>query len=395
TGTHAYATSRASAVTAGPFTVTGVTPPTLIEGGAFSGTVALLDSGNPLAVPKDYIATIDFGDNTAPVQGTLVNQGNGVFTVSSAGGHVYAEEGVYTVTVSVVTIATGDFNQSSSTLTVTDAPLTPAQTPQLFGFAGTAVSGAVASFTEYANAPLSDFTASIDWGDNQTTQGTVTLGPQGTFLVTGDHLYTVVGNYPINVTVHDVGGSTGVVTGAAAIGDPQISSTSNPITAVERRPFSGVLATFTEPNTFATAGEFAATIDWGDNTPKTAGVVTGSNGSFTVSGTHTFNTASLSTPVTVTVVHTLGGSTTSSTGLAHVLALLDRPGRPLRGGHGQHGQLRVRRDQQERHPHGSDADPPDGRQPRRRPAGDQHRLPGRQGVGQWRVRRHPPHRRTD
>ena len=47
------------------------------------------------------------------------------------------------------------------------------------------------------------------------------------------------------------------------------------------------IASFTDSNTTDSACGFTATIDWGDGTPS-AGTVTGSNGSFAVSGGHTY-----------------------------------------------------------------------------------------------------------
>jgi hypothetical protein len=48
-----------------------------------------------------------------------------------------------------------------------------------------------------------------------------------------------------------------------------------------------VVATFTDTDTITAAADLAATINWGDGA-TTAGTVTGSNGSFSVSGTHTY-----------------------------------------------------------------------------------------------------------
>ncbi|MBI3769773.1 MAG: hypothetical protein HY271_14975 [Deltaproteobacteria bacterium] len=48
------------------------------------------------------------------------------------------------------------------------------------------------------------------------------------------------------------------------------------------------VATFTHGNTGLTASNFTATIDWGDGTTASTGIVAGSNGSFTVIGDHTF-----------------------------------------------------------------------------------------------------------
>ncbi|HEX6489428.1 MAG TPA: S53 family peptidase [Candidatus Dormibacteraeota bacterium] len=56
----------------------------------------------------------------------------------------------------------------------------------------------------------------------------------------------------------------------------------------EGQSFTGGVATFTDKRTADQASEFAATIDWGDGTTS-AGTVTGGNGSFTVSGAHSWS----------------------------------------------------------------------------------------------------------
>jgi Bacterial Ig-like domain (group 3) len=68
------------------------------------------------------------------------------------------------------------------------------------------------------------------------------------------------------------------------------------IAATAGKPFSGTVFTFT--NTYSgkvgaesPATDFTATISWGDGTADSAGVVSGSGTSFTVTGSHTYATA--------------------------------------------------------------------------------------------------------
>jgi hypothetical protein len=58
--------------------------------------------------------------------------------------------------------------------------------------------------------------------------------------------------------------------------------------------FSGTIATFTDTDTFNVAGDFAASIDWGDGT-TTSGTVSGSNGLLKVNGSHTYTQTALET----------------------------------------------------------------------------------------------------
>lgn len=85
--------------------------------------------------------------------------------------------------------------------------------------------------------------------------------------------------------------------------DPHVSATGQSLTATEGQSFSGTVATFTDPDTNATAGEYSATINWGDGSSASTGTITGSGGSFVVSGSHTYNDEGSHT-ATVTITDT-------------------------------------------------------------------------------------------
>ncbi|HEX9099755.1 MAG TPA: Ig-like domain-containing protein [Candidatus Dormibacteraeota bacterium] len=73
------------------------------------------------------------------------------------------------------------------------------------------------------------------------------------------------------------------------ITEKQITAQGTTFNATEGLPFSGKVATFTDPDTNATNAEYSATIDWGDGSAPSAGTISGPiGGSFTVSGTHTY-----------------------------------------------------------------------------------------------------------
>jgi hypothetical protein len=71
--------------------------------------------------------------------------------------------------------------------------------------------------------------------------------------------------------------------------------------------FSGVVASYTDGTTTATASDFTASIVWGDGT-KTSGTVAGASGSFTVSGIHTYAKAGTFT-ISVTLHDTVDNAT--------------------------------------------------------------------------------------
>ena len=67
------------------------------------------------------------------------------------------------------------------------------------------------------------------------------------------------------------------------------------------------VATFTDNNTSAPAGSFAASVDWGDGSTPTAGTITGSAGTFSVTGTHAYSSHGTYT-VGVSISSVGGGS---------------------------------------------------------------------------------------
>ena len=75
--------------------------------------------------------------------------------------------------------------------------------------------------------------------------------------------------------------------------------------------FNGTVATFVDTNHSTLASGFTATINWGDSTTST-GTVTGSNGAFTVSGSHTYS-AYGNYAILVKIAMVLPGTATAST----------------------------------------------------------------------------------
>jgi hypothetical protein len=71
----------------------------------------------------------------------------------------------------------------------------------------------LATFTNgVANSPTGNFTASINWGDNSVSSGSITTNLAGRKEVRGSHTYTNSGQYPVYVTIQSaLGASTSVV----------------------------------------------------------------------------------------------------------------------------------------------------------------------------------------
>jgi PKD domain-containing protein len=128
--------------------------------------------------------------------------------------HTFAEEGTHTGHV-VVTDPTGLSTTLPFSVSVADAPLslscaTPPVSLQAFN-------GTVADLHDgNPSAPLSDFTAKIDWGDGSTSSGTVS-GSGGDYTISGAHTFASTGYYDVNVHVDDEGGSSADTASACTV----------------------------------------------------------------------------------------------------------------------------------------------------------------------------------
>jgi uncharacterized repeat protein (TIGR03803 family) len=288
----------------GPISLTPATLSNLTEGITSTMTVAQVSGG---AAP--YSVSIDWGDGTTSTS-TALSSG------PVAGTHAWSEETSpalpYTVTVTV----TDGISQTATvrdTATVADAALSAGPAVTIVGMEEALFSGTVATFRD-ANpgAPLSDFTATINWGDGAISAGTVS--GSGPFTVTGSHTYLEGGSYSTFVTLQDVGGSTLTVSGMATISDYALYLAG--VTDDVISPFSGTVAYLSDDDPTATISEYKITIDWGDGT-STGGIASGTSQPFTISGSHTYAATGVYT-VTVSV-RDEGGATATTTSTLNVI----------------------------------------------------------------------------
>jgi hypothetical protein len=269
----------------------------------------------------DYTATVNWGDGTtttiAALNGAFGNAGQivadpgGGFDVLSS--HTYSQIGNYTVSVDVRAGATFP------------PPVVLPFRPTGFDLPSFHLTSADASAT------AKDFTATVAWGDgssNTSSDGSdsvsITTDPNGGFDVTGSHVYDNPATASPLLTITGPGvefsGNTTLTTASNInVSAPQQMFVAEvaPLTAGALTPPNAVvnqnIATFqnvilyhfTQDN--AKAGDFSATVDWGDNSSNntsdgsgTLSVAADPNGGFDVIGSHAYAAVG-NYPITVSV----------------------------------------------------------------------------------------------
>jgi len=331
-GSHTYADEGSFTVTVtindnapGTGTATATDTATIAEADALSGTPVTFSAaaGTPFTgvvgnftdtlpgnVAGDFTASINWGD--ASTSAGTVSGGSGAFHVS--GTHTYAGTGTFTVTVTLSDDAPGTATATVMSTAHVGTTALSVVTVNISTQEHVAFNGTVATFTDSdtTKTPAS-FTSIVNWGDGTTTPGTIT-GGAGSFTVTGLHTYADEGRFTLGVTVNEnpPGSSTAASTATATVSEADsLSGTPIVFSAIPASSFNGVVANFSDTDTGNPAGDFIATISWGDSTPATAGTVTGGGGTFHVSGTHTY--AAVGTySVTVTLSDDAPGTATAT-----------------------------------------------------------------------------------
>jgi hypothetical protein len=188
--------------------------------------------------------------------------------------------------------------------------------PNLSGTEGFPLVAQVATFSStdvQGNNPQ----ATIAWGDGHTSVGTVV--PDGAnFAVDGMNTYAVPGTYPVIVAVTGTRNSSASGQGQAMIAAILPLATGTTITPTAGQPFTGVVASFTDPYPSLTAADYRATIVWG-NSVTSIGTITPNGSAFNVTGTNTYATAGMDT-ITITVIRTIDNQMATATSSATVVA---------------------------------------------------------------------------
>jgi hypothetical protein len=281
-GTLGDTSEFSASVNAALASASGTVSATATEAIPFTEVVATFTVGAPVSAAAGFTALIAWGDGSSSL-GTILSTAVGFGVLGS---HSYPEEGSDPVTVTVLDGAS-DSATASGTIAVADARLTAI--PKTVNFTE-ATTGAqvVASFVDPdARAFSGQFTATISWGDGTPSSPGTVVADGSSFDVNGTHAYASRGSYPITVTINDLATST-IANSTAVVSPPALIGTPRGISVFGNLSFSGVVATFTDPDPRTNPAGYQATVYWPDN--GTTSVVTPTGGNpFKVSGSHVFS----------------------------------------------------------------------------------------------------------
>jgi uncharacterized delta-60 repeat protein len=194
--------------------------------------------------------------------------------------------------------------------------------PVVTGLSGTVVAetpfdGAVASFTDPDPAGTADdYTATIDWGDGQSSAGTIAPTGFGGFEVSGTHTYAAEGVYHPAVTISDADTITPTTaTATITVSAPTLQKLN--VTPADPTVAEGLTQQFTVTGSFSDGSQQdeTNTVAWSSDTPAVATISSSGGLASAVSTGTTRITAALagiSGATTLTVVNAAAIATNAS-----------------------------------------------------------------------------------
>jgi hypothetical protein len=226
---------------------------------AVEGTPAAFALGqfDDQGADAQWQVVIDWGDGSPAQSFTAAQAGDlGALT------HTYAQDGTYTVRVTVAdgagAVGSGIFAAEVANV----APMVGVPLNQV-ALEGVAASIALGRFDD--PGADADWQVAIDWGDGAVQP--LTMGQAGNLGALA-HTYVRDGTYVVRVTVADDDGATGAATFAIDVANvaPVVLAPASQ-RGTEGMPLAVALGRFEDPGAEA---DWRAVIDWGDGTPAQA-----------------------------------------------------------------------------------------------------------------------------
>jgi N-acetylneuraminic acid mutarotase len=175
-----------------------------------------------------------------------------------------AEEGSAIIAVAQPTGETS----AAQPLPIGDAPLTATGQSVSGSEGGSTGTVTVATFTDLGGPEaVGDYSATINWGDQASSTGTIVANADGSFSVQGSHTYADEGSYNVQVNLTDDGGATASASSTGSVSDvlpmAAIGGTTDGFHGVQGQVRTFILSA-TDPSPVDTAAGFTYQVNWGD-----------------------------------------------------------------------------------------------------------------------------------
>ena len=255
----------------------------------FIQTIADFQVSDVQGTLPDYLATVSWGDKTTLTTAQIAP--NGVNHFSVIGDHLYARPGQYSVQVTILGAASSSA-AGTGTAIINVAPLNLHPTTISATAGVPLINGTVATFNDsYVGLGVSDYQSTIQWGDGHVTAGIIVPQSPSGFVVQGNNTYSAPGSQLVGVTVtRKIDGGTQSIFTPATVFAPEIAGTGTVISSVIGSTFIVKVASFSDTTPPSSLGSYAATIDWGDKSPISAGTpAPNAAGGVDVSGSHSYS----------------------------------------------------------------------------------------------------------
>jgi hypothetical protein len=266
--------------------------------------------------------TVTWADPAAIVYGTALSSTQlnatadlpGTFTYTPAGGTVLGA-GTRTLSVLFTPTDTTDYTTATATtqLTVAQALLTVTanDAARSYGVADPSFTATLTGFSNGQTPASSGITGSPSLSTTATA-----ASPPGSYAISAGLGSLASANYAF-----------AFVNGTLTVTAAPLTATGVNFLAPAGGPYSGPVATFANPDPVAGTASYTATITWGDGSSSAGVISDNGNGTFSVTGTHTY-TNPASYAVGVLLVHNQGFTTPATTASTATVVSLATPVQP-------------------------------------------------------------------
>jgi hypothetical protein len=282
-----------------------------LSDGAFTPSAAtsypaLTTSSSVALNPYSQLQVTSTTNPDGSISGTFSGQYDGSSTSSRSGSETITDQqgaGLYTLSYAIDVSTgqvTGSFDITPAGVALgygpPNAPLV--STPNGLTATSTNNSGSNPTFSgilaTFADTGGQGDTATINWGDGTTSNGTIIADPTfpGKYDVVGTHTFAAgqIGDtHTVNVSINGANGTSTFQTTITNAIAPLDATTGSVQVQAGTAITNAALGTFVDTGGADATSSYTATIDWGDGSQSSQGTVSFDGQKFIVQGSHTYS----------------------------------------------------------------------------------------------------------